>query len=208
MAYYFEYLERTGSGIIALGLQTVFGAHMSRVRPYEDLDTNDRDLVDAAFEASFNAYAPYSGFAVGAAVRTQSGVVHTGANMENASYGLGICAEVSALAAANSAGDFEVETIAVVGHKFTAPPDGSQVVTPCGRCRQLIHEASQISRTDIRVLSCNGDLGEIAESNISELLGHAFGPKNLGLDKTWPGMRAQLLQSASRLRGAPRRARA
>lgn len=160
----------------------------------------DRSLVEAALKASAHAYAPYSGFAVGAAVRTTKGEVYTGANMENASYGLGICAEVAALTAANSAGDFQLEAIAIVGHKFTEPRDGSMAVTPCGRCRQLIFEASQIAGKDARILCCNGELTKIVETSISVLLPSAFGPDNLGLVKAWPAMRGELQESLLRLR--------
>jgi cytidine deaminase len=172
---------------------------VSRTIKWEDLPPNDRALIDTAFEASFRAYAPYSGVAVGAAVRTKIGGVYYGANMENASIGVTICAEVSALTAANSAGDFELETIAIVGHKFTSPADSSQVFSPCGRCRQLIQEAGQIARTDVRVLFCNGGRDQIVESLISKLLPHAFGPKNLGIVEKWHIMKTQLDESARRL---------
>ena len=168
---------------------------MSRTLRLADLNDADRRLVGVARDASVHAYAPYSGFAVGAAVRTKAGQVYSGANLENASYGLGICAEVSVITLANAVGDFDVETIAIVGHKFTEPQDKSQVVTPCGRCRQVIFEASQVSKVDVRVLSCNGDLSKIVESPISELLPEAFGPANLGLDEAWPKMRSDLLAS-------------
>lgn len=154
----------------------------------DDLDRADRELVEAAQQASENAYAPYSGFAVGAAVRTRGGATYTGANLENACYGLGICAELSAVTVANAAGDLDITSIAVSGHKFTAPPDATQVVTPCGRCRQVIFEASQVSGLDIRVLSCSGDLRQVNIAPISFLLPEAFGPANLGLTQVWPSM--------------------
>ncbi len=178
---------------------------MSRTLRLTDLSDADRHLIEVARDASVRAYAPYSGFAVGAAVRTKAGQVYSAANLENASYGLSICAEVSVIAVANAVDDFDVETIAVVGHKFTKPQDKSQVVTPCGRCRQLIYEASQVSKVDVRVLSCNGDLSQIVESPISELLPAAFGPANLGMDEAWPKMRAELLASISPLSSEPRK---
>jgi cytidine deaminase len=131
-------------------------------------------------------------FAVGAAVRTKSGRIYTGANLENASSGLSICAEASALTAANAAGDFDVEAIAVVGFKFTDPKGASQIVTPCGSCRQLMAEFTQLTGRDLRVLCCNGDLTAIAVSTISELLPGAFGPQNLGLAQQWPSLREAL----------------
>src|ERR1051326_2417346 len=122
------------------------------------LDERDRQLCEAALRAFANAYAPYSGFAVGAAVRTKSGATYTGANLENAAYGVTMCAEVSAITAANSAGDYEIEAIAIAGYKFMPPASHAAVCTPCGRCRQLIFEASQESKVDVAVFSCNGDL--------------------------------------------------
>jgi cytidine deaminase len=176
---------------------------MIETKKFVHLTEDDRRLIMNARDTSANAYAPYSGFAVGAAVRTKSGQNFSGANLENASYGLGMCAEVAAITAANSANNYDIETIAVVGHKFTDPTDASQVVTPCGRCRQLIYEASQISNIDVRVFSCSGDLSLINESVISKLLPNAFGPKNLGLENIWPQMRAKLVQGVLDLQGKP-----
>jgi cytidine deaminase len=164
------------------------------------LDKDDQDLVKRALAASANAYAPYSGFAVGAAVRTRpSGTVHAGANIENAAYAVVICAEISAMAAAYAAGDSNIEAIAVAGHKFHPNQDTSQVVTPCGRCRQVIYEASEIAGHDVRVLSCNGDLSEITISTISDLLPEAFGPETLGLAAVWPKMQSELRAAVTKL---------
>jgi cytidine deaminase len=157
-------------------------------RNLQSMNREDRELIEKALDATAHAYAPYSGFAVGAAVRTQSGKVYTGSNLENASFGVTMCAEVAALTAANTAGDFNVEAIAIVGHKFTEPRDATMVTTPCGRCRQLISEAGQIRKVDVRVFSCNGNLDEIHESKISELLPEAFGPANLDMDIKWSQM--------------------
>jgi cytidine deaminase len=180
---------------------------MIQTRKFGDLGAPERRLIVSARDTSMNAYAPYSGFAVGAAVRTKSGAVFTGANLENAAYGVGICAEVAAVSSANSAADYHIEAIAIVGHKFTDPHDASEVVTPCGRCRQLIFEASQIARTDVRVFSCSGDLEHIREAVISELLPDAFGPKNLGLENTWPHMRDELRQGRAQWQDPPAEAR-
>ena len=171
----------------------------------DDLKEEDRLLVEAAQAASARAYAPYSGFAVGASVRTASKKIYSGANLENAAYGVTMCGEVSALTRANAEDDFDVEAIAVVGHKFTEPADASQVVTPCGRCRQLIAEASQLAKRDVRVLSCSGDLAKIVEATIGELLPEAFGPANLGLVDTWPKLREALRNRTKRLTAARRK---
>ena len=142
--------------------------------------TDPRTLIEAAREAAKNAYAPYSNFAVGAAVLLSDGSVVTGANFENASYGLSLCAETVALASVNAQGKFrEVVAIGVIGgrigHADTAP------VSPCGRCRQIINEAAQLGGRDLPVFcgGANGD--EIAEYTLSQLLPAAFGPKDLGM---------------------------
>jgi cytidine deaminase len=172
---------------------------MVQTKKFDTLSDSDQLLIVRARDTSMNAYAPYSGFAVGAAVRTKSGEIFTGANLENASYGLGMCAEVAAITEANSKGDYNIEAIAVVGHKFVDPGDASQIVTPCGRCRQLIFEASQVAKAEVRVFSCSGDLEHIHEATISELLPEAFGPKNLGLENIWPGMRGDLIRRVKEL---------
>ena len=188
----------------------------SRVRPhtetenvvapltFNDLAPENQELVDAALAASAKAYAPYSGFAVGAAVRVADAdgniKVVTGANVENAVYGLGICAEVSAIAAAHTLGVSRIEAIGVVGHRFFPPSSASQVVRPCGRCRQIILEASQNSSCPVTVFSCSGDLQTIFAEPISKLLPSPFGPADLGLDHMWPELRETLVTSVTRLR--------
>jgi cytidine deaminase len=145
-----------------------------------ELAKKDADLVIAARKVADNAYAPYSGFAVGAVVRTTDGKTHIGANLENASYGLSMCAEVSALTASNTSGDFDrLEAIAIVGFGFFPELQLSKVVMPCGRCRQLISESAQLSDFDIDVFACSGDLKRIEKYKISELLPQAFGPQSL-----------------------------
>jgi len=142
--------------------------------PFSALPNADRKLCERALEVASRAYAPYSGFAVGVAVRTASGKVFVGANLENASYGLSICAEVAALTEANTHGADDIETIAVVGYKYAPIFDHQAIVTPCGRCRQLIWEARCRARSDIKVICCNGDLTSAAVFSIAELLPAAF----------------------------------
>src|SRR6266536_125005 len=141
-----------------------------------------KDLLRAAAEAARNAYAPYSGFAVGAAAQTADGSVFTGANMENASHGLTVDAEMGALQAASTAGKLsEIVQIAGVGGRMEAGERNRAVVTPCGRCRQLILEAAHLGARDIDVWCADLDLTSIHRFKISELLPHGFGPANLGM---------------------------
>jgi cytidine deaminase len=151
---------------------------------FDDLarDPKLRKLILQARDAAYwHAYAPYSGFAVGAAARDKQGNIYLGANLENAAYGVVMCAEVGALTAANVQGAFDrLEAIAVVGFSFRQRVDYSQIVTPCGRCRQLIFEASELSG-NIDVFACSGDLTIIEQWNIAEMLPRAFGPKTLGI---------------------------
>src|SRR6266436_2482252 len=165
------------------------------------LDRPDWELVEQAQEAAARAYAPYSHFAVGAAVRGKSGRIYAAANLENASSGLTICAEAAALSLANSAGDFEIEAIAVVGFDFTDPAGAARVVAPCGSCRQLIAEAAQLANSDVRVFCCSGELSSIVVSAISELLPNAFGPEDLGVSRQWPALREQLRARVTELIG-------
>ncbi|MGZ8351024.1 MAG: cytidine deaminase [Allosphingosinicella sp.] len=139
-------------------------------------------LVERARAAALSAYAPYSRFSVGCAIESVDGEVAVGANMENACYRLGICAEVAALTAAQQAfGLGRVARLAVAGGHVG--PDGTlhgaAIVTCCGGCRQSIFEAAQISGRDLEILSANGDGSETAAYRISELLPHGFGPDNL-----------------------------
>jgi cytidine deaminase len=156
--------------------------------------------VEQAQEAAARAYAPYSHFAVGAAVRSKSGAIYAAANLENASSGLSICAEAAALSLANSAGDPDLDAIAVVGFNFTDGAAGaSRVVSPCGSCRQLIAEAAQRASGNVRVICCNGELSSIATWTIAELLPNAFGPENLTASRQWPALQGALRACVERL---------
>ena len=145
--------------------------------------TTPADLIAAARAAARHAHAPYSNFAVGAAVLLADGSIVTGCNFENASYGLSLCAETVALATANAQGRLaDVVEIGVIGGKLIdGTPVGGDPVGPCGRCRQVLNEAAQIGGRDI-LIHCAGAEGEqIATYRLSELLPHAFGPADLGI---------------------------
>jgi cytidine deaminase len=141
----------------------------------------DQDLVEAAREAALNAYAPYSRFSVGCAIESVDGAVVTGVNVENACYRLGVCAEQSALSAAQLAfGLQNVARIAVAGgHVETGALKGDGLVTPCGGCRQAILEAAQLSDRDVEILCANGDGTSVESHRIATLIPHGFGPANL-----------------------------
>jgi cytidine deaminase len=132
-------------------------------------------LIAAARSAAEQAYAPYSGFMVGAALRFTDGSVVTGANVENASYGLSLCAETVAVAKAMTTGmRGGLEMVAVLGGKGGV---GGATVTPCGRCRQVLNELAAVGGTD-PVIWCVG-AEEVVELRLSELLPRAFGPAHL-----------------------------
>jgi cytidine deaminase len=138
-------------------------------------------LVARARTAALGAYAPYSGFSVGCAVESVDGEIAVGANMENACYRLGVCAEIAALTAAQQAfGLDRIARIAVAGgHVEAGALAGDSVVTSCGGCRQSILEAAQLSGRDVEVVSANGEGSETRTDRISDLLPHGFGPANL-----------------------------
>lgn len=119
-------------------------------------------LIAAARAARKRAYCPYSKFRVGAAVLTASGAVFTAANVENAAYGLSVCAERNAIAQAVAAGEREIRAIAVIA-------DGKMTAAPCGACRQVISEFGP----DCVVIYRRGSAG-YAVKRISELLPDAF----------------------------------
>ncbi|KWV91147.1 cytidine deaminase [Erythrobacter sp. YT30] len=132
-------------------------------------------LIAAAREASQNAYAPYSDYQVGAALLFDDGAVVTGANVENASYGLALCAETNAVSKAMTDGRRGgLIAVAVVGPDDKG--DGAPI-TPCGRCRQVLHELAALGGTDPAIFCVGAD--EVRRVTLSQLLPHAFGPDSL-----------------------------
>ncbi len=129
-------------------------------------DNDRRELIEKADGVRHLAYAPYSRYAVGAALRTKSGRLFTGVNIENAAYPTGICAERVAIFKAVSEGEREFEALAVV-----TPNGGS----PCGSCRQVMAEFG----LDMVVLIADGDRKLVQETTVADLLPGAFTPRDL-----------------------------
>ncbi|MEL6737958.1 MAG: cytidine deaminase [Pseudomonadota bacterium] len=132
-------------------------------------------LIAEARAAAEHAYAPYSDYQVGSALLFDDGTVITGSNVENASYGLALCAETVAVSRAFGEG----RRGGLVAVAVTGPLDKGDgaPITPCGRCRQVLNEIAQLGGTDPLVL-CVGKK-EVRRVRLSELLPYAFGPANL-----------------------------
>lgn len=124
------------------------------------------DLIPRAIAMRENAYAPYSNFTVGAALVTEDGTVFGGVNVENASYGLAICAERTAAVAAVAAGHRNFRAIAIAGPEST-------VTAPCGACRQFLNEFNP--QLEVAYTTPGG----MKVTTLDQLLADAFGPKNL-----------------------------
>ncbi len=132
------------------------------------------DPLEALFEAAravrAHAHAPYSRFAVGAALRDERGIIHVGCNVENASYPVGTCAEAGAIAAMVAGGGRRIAEILVYGA-------GAAPVTPCGACRQRIREFG-VPQTPVHVA---GPAGIAASFTLEDLLPASFGPETIGV---------------------------
>ena len=130
-----------------------------------EMTVDEQQLIDAAKKVRPNAYAPYSGYLVGAALIDDTGTLHTGCNVENAAFPEGTCAEANAIGSMVAAGGKRIVAIAAV--------DGSDEIeacTPCGGCRQSIHEFSDESTRIILI----GDGNRVESYTIDELLPAAF----------------------------------
>ena len=122
----------------------------------------EKELIEKAKRARLRAYAPYSNFKVGAALLTRSGKVYTGANVENSTYGLTVCAERLAIFKAVNKGDKDLVKIVVV-------TDRNPPVTPCGACRQVLSEFAK----NLKIV-CANLKGKIERYSLKELLPEAF----------------------------------
>lgn len=126
-------------------------------------------LLQAAIEVRLNAWAPYSGFRVGAAVRGASGTVYRGCNVENAAYPEGTCAEAGAIAAMVAAGETRLSEALVIA-------DSAHPVPPCGGCRQKLAE---FGGPEVPVTLCTTS-GQAQQTTIGALLPGAFGAAHMG----------------------------
>ncbi|MEP6693106.1 MAG: cytidine deaminase [Chloroflexota bacterium] len=132
-----------------------------------EIGPGDEELVRVASLARQRAYAPYSKYKVGAAIRTKRNKVHSGANVDNASYGLTVCAERAAAFAAVNSGDTAFDAIAIV-------IDDERLPTPCGACRQVLAEFAPDMRV---ILATTG--GKRKVTTLGALLPDPFLPENL-----------------------------
>ena len=144
-----------------------------KIYDYEELNTADRELIDAARQATNRSYAPYSHFSVGAAARLVNGMVITGTNQENAAYPSGLCAERTTLFYANSQyPDQPVETLAIAARnecgEFLAEP-----IPPCGACRQVMLETETRFKHPMRILLF-GEKGIYELKSVGALLPLSF----------------------------------
>lgn len=136
---------------------------------YDELSDKDRELIDAAKQATEGSYAPYSKFCVGSALRLADGTIVTGANQENVAYPSGLCAERTALFYAGAAyPDKAVEALAIAarteGGEFTATP-----ISPCGACRQVMLETELRYRIPMRILLYGTEGVYVVEGGVGEL---------------------------------------
>ncbi len=147
---------------------------------YEELDQIQQRLLDEAAKVMETAYNPYSHFYVGAALLSLDGQIITGSNVENAAYGSTICAERAAILRANAMGIRTFEKIAIIGRgeDFVT----TEVTAPCGSCRQMIFESSQVSERNLELIMATTKKDKIILATMEEILPLAFGPKDLGID--------------------------
>ena len=152
---------------------------MKNIR-YEQLDSIQKKLLGEAEKVMETAYNPYSHFYVGAALLSKEGPIITGSNVENSAYGSTICAERAAIVRANAMEIRTFDKLAIIcrGENFNT----TEVTGPCGSCRQMLYESSQISEKDIEIILSTTKKDKIIITTIKELLPLAFGPKDLGID--------------------------
>lgn len=148
---------------------------------FEELDSSQKNLISAAEKVMENSYNPYSHFFVGAALLTDDGkAVISGTNVENAAYGSTICAERSALLSANAMGYRTFQSLAIITRGETF--DVVEPAAPCGICRQMLVEVSQLAGKDLEIILSNTKKDKIILTSIDELFPLSFGPRDVGVD--------------------------
>lgn len=146
------------------------------IRLLAELTPECRALLDAAAAATRRAYAPYSRFHVGATLLFADGSTHSGANFENVSYGLSLCAETVAIASASAAGRLrEIVAIAIAAEGELEAAVTGEFIAPCGRCRQVMAEAVNACGHDIEVMMLSRDGLRVRTTSARALLPLAFG---------------------------------
>ena len=147
---------------------------------FNQLSKVEQDLLNEAEKAMSTAYNPYSNFFVGAALLPKKGEIVAGSNVENAAYGSTICAERSAIVAANAKEIRQFTKIALIGKGLTF--ETQEVLAPCGSCRQMLFESSQVSNFNLELILSNTRKDKIVKATIQELLPFGFGPEDLGIN--------------------------
>jgi len=147
---------------------------------YNKLTNLQRDALDEAEKVLKNSYNPYSHFYVGACLFSADGKLVSGTNFENSAYGSTICAERAAVLRANTVRERVFQGIAIIarGEDF----ETTEITGPCGSCRQVLYEVSQISNYNLQVVLATSRKDKIIVTTINELLPLAFGPVDLGID--------------------------
>ncbi len=146
---------------------------------YEGLNPEQKELLEEAAKAMETAYNPYSGFFVGAALRTNDGRIFTGSNVENAAHG-SICAERSAIVRANAEGFRHFTAFAVIAR--SSEFDTTEATAPCGACRQMLFEFAQLGNTNLEAILSTTKKDLVILTSIEELLPLGFGPGDLGIN--------------------------
>ena len=146
-----------------------------------NLKPDEIEMLERARKVSYRAYNIYSNFFVGACVKSSTNNLFTGTFLENVSFGMTVCAEVSALLSALNHGEISIRKVAVVGgsdHNIIAHP-----ITPCGRCRQVLSEFAFLSNKNIKIICSDLTLNSILITSIEELLPEPFSPSNPGISQ-------------------------
>ena len=148
-------------------------AHKHSNLAEKPIDPKILALCERALEAAKKAFAPISGFAVGAAIQSIDGQIFSGQNQENSAMD-SIHAEMAAITEWNAAGEPKIGAIAIVGFRFWPIENRSAVITPCGRCRQWLYEAAIRSNSQAKIICANGDLSKMEIFEMKELLPSPF----------------------------------